>query len=394
MPWGRLLEALPAIAGWVLLLVWAGMLFPLWPIVQSWWLRRLASALPSLETWPLISIVVPARDEGVMIEAALRSLLALDYPHLEVIAVDDRSTDETGVAMDRLAARDARLRVIHIAELPAGWLGKNHALQQGARAATGDLLLFTDGDVLFAPETLRLAATWVERQKVDHLCLNPQMIPGGYWESALINAFGMLFFINAQPWFIGTSVRWAYCGIGAFNLVRRRVYEAIGGHEPIRFDCLDDVNLGALIKRSGYKQHLLLADDLVRVRWQTSFWGVIRGLEKNSFAALHYSLAKVVGVTLLLALVCFAPYVMPLAWPDARAIPCLLTLVLVHATYTRLAMRMFAGRFSLCPAFPVAILFFIFVIWRSAIITLRQGGIRWRDTFYPLAELRARQYRP
>ncbi len=363
---------------------------------MRWNLKRLTVGIAPPAEWPLLSVVVPARDEGEKIEAAMRSLLALDYPHLEIIAIDDRSRDETGPVLDRLAAEDERLRVIHVTDLPAGWLGKCHALHTGAREARGVMLLFTDGDVLFSPQTLRLAVTYLVRKPLDHLCLNPQLVPGGYWENALVACFGLLFFAAFKPWLIPTRWPRAYCGIGAFNLVRRDAYRAVGGHERIRLDVLDDVNLGKILKQSGYRQQLLIGGDLIQVRWQNSFWGVIRGLEKNSFAAVHYSLVELIGVTLLFLVVFFGPYVgaaFGLAlWHDGRMLPFLLTVILLHASYITIGIRVGGGS-AIGPALPVTFALFIYLMWRSAAIVLRQGGVRWRDTFYPLDELRRNQVR-
>lgn len=327
-----------------------------------------------------------------MVEASLRSLLALEYPQLEIIAVDDRSRDSTGAVMDRLAAGDSRLNVVHITELPPRWLGKTHAMHCGASVARGEWLLFTDGDILFAPETLRLAIAWAEERGCDHLCLNPGLVPGGYWENALTVCFGLMFLAGFHAWLVPTRWKGAYCGIGAFNLVRASVYFEVGGFERLRLDVLDDVHLGKLIKRSGFRQQFLVGEELIRVRWQHSFSGVVRGLEKNSFAAVHYSLCELVGMTLLLAVACFAPYVGSFLLPDPAGWGCAAAVVLMHATYAYLAARGGVG-VQIFPVLPAMLFAFIAIVWRSAFVTLRQGGVRWRDTLYPLDELKRNQFR-
>jgi glycosyltransferase involved in cell wall biosynthesis len=363
-------------------------------VVLLWNLKRLTVGCAPPAEWPLLSVIVPARDEGEKIEAAMRSLLALDYPNLEIIAVDDRSRDATGAILDRIADEDHRLKITHLTELPAGWLGKCHALHTGAQQARGKILLFTDGDVVFSPQALRLAVTYLLRKPLGHLCLNPQLIPGGYWENALVACFGLLFFAAFKPWLIPTRWPRAYCGIGAFNLVRREAYWAVGGHERIRLDVLDDVNLGKILKQSGCRQEMLLGGDLIKVRWQNSFWGVIKGLEKNSFAAVHYSVAELIGVTILFLIVFFGPYAgaatgLALGEND-RVEPYLLTVILLHASYATIGIRVSGGAL-IVPALPATFAMFIFLMWRSAWITLRQGGVTWRDTFYSLADLRQNQ---
>ena len=380
------------ITGWMLCAFWAFLLIPLWVIVARWKLVDLGPKSPEPADWPLVSIVVPARDEAAMIEASLSSLLKLDYPNLEIIAVDDRSTDGTGEAMDRLAAQDSRLQVVHISELPAGWLGKNHAMHHAASVARGEWLLFTDGDILFAPQTLRLALRWVLDRRVDHLCLNPELTGGSYWERALVTCFGLMFFAGFLAWAIPTQWKRAYCGIGAFNLVRKEVYAAVEGFERLKMDVLDDVHLGKLIKHSGYRQQLLLGRDLISVRWQPSFWGVVRGLEKNGFASVHYSTAELISTSLIVLTASMSPY-LGLAWlPYSAAYGYVVAVTLMHATYAYLGHRA-GGSAWIFPVLPGMFLTFIFILWRSAIITLRQGGVRWRDTLYSLEELRRNQLR-
>lgn len=379
---------IPAV-GWFVFGIWCLYLLPLWPDLRNRWLTLRAAKLSSPAEWPLLTVVVPARDEGAKVEPCLQSLLASDYPRLQIITLDDRSRDETGNVMDRLAARDNRLTVIHVHELPDGWLGKNHAMHLGAAAAgESDWLLFTDGDVIYEPEALKLAVKYASARQLDHLCLNPQFESGGYWENVLQSYFGFLFLGAARPWLIPTAFKRAYIGIGAFNLVRRTTYEAVGGHSRIRLDVMDDVHLGKLVKYSGYRQDLLFAGSLVRVRWQDSFWGVIRGLEKNGFASLGYSLPFLIAITFYVLFVVATPYVAVCCLRDWRILPYVLTLLLTHVTYGTMSAK-FGGGWSVAPMLPIGSFLLMFAFWRSAVITLRQGGVRWRDTFYSLENLRA-----
>jgi len=386
------LELIVFLAGWGMLLFWLVTLGPSLVVMLPRTLPRRAKALAPPAEWPLVSMIIPARDEGKMIEAALRSVLAIDYPRLEIIAVNDRSRDETGRVMDRLAAGDARLRVIHIEQLPEGWLGKNHALHAAAEAAQGDFLLFTDGDVLFAPDALRLAITYAEHHRLDHLCLSPNLVPGSYLENALVSFMVLMFTLGFQPWLVPTKLRFFYAGVGAFNLVRHSAYRAIGGHVPIRLDVLDDVKLGKLIKNTKLRQDVLNANDRVRVKWQDNAWGVIRGMEKNGFSSVEYSLLRLVVVTLGMLVLVLGPYAGLALLPGAGAAGYLAALVFLHACYALLGRQTGCG-WQVFPLMPVAALGMLFTMWRSAILTLRQGGVRWRDTFYPLDLLRANVYR-
>src|SRR3990170_697562 len=331
------LDDIALIVAWGIFALWAVLLVPSACVMLPRTLARMTDRLPRPATWPLVSMIIPARDEGEKIDAALRSVLAIDYPNLEILAVDDRSRDETGRVMDRLAAEDARLRVIHVETLPDGWLGKNHAMHVAAQAARGEFLLFTDGDVLFAADALHRAVAYAEHTRIDHLCLSPNLVPGSYFENALVAYFILLFTAGLQPWLVPSRLRFVYAGVGAFNMLRHSAYRAIGGHVPIRLDVLDDVKLGKLVKRHGLRQDLLGAQDRVRVRWQASAWGVIRGLEKNGFASCDYSLPLLLLVSVLTLTVTLGPYLGACLLSGAPALGGFATIVLLHVMYGALA---------------------------------------------------------
>jgi cellulose synthase/poly-beta-1,6-N-acetylglucosamine synthase-like glycosyltransferase len=179
---------------------------------------------------PLVSIIVPARNEEESIEQALRSLLALDYDNYEVIAVNDRSTDRTGEIMERVAGdlpSRKRLRVVHHRELPEGWLGKTHAMWTATNLAAGDWLLFTDADVMFKPDSLRRALAYAEAEKADHVVLFPQIIMKRPGEYMMIAFFQTMFMFGHRPWKVADPKANDHMGVGAFNLVRRSTYEAV-----------------------------------------------------------------------------------------------------------------------------------------------------------------------
>ncbi|MFP6770027.1 MAG: glycosyltransferase family 2 protein, partial [Planctomycetaceae bacterium] len=266
-------------SGWVLCGMWLiGVGLPLF--VQ--WRRRLprlAAAIAEPDTWPRVSVVVTAKDEGPQIADCLSSLLASDYPELELIAINDRSSDETGPAIDALAATDPRIQPLHITELPSDWLGKNHAMWRGAQAAQGSWILFTDGDIIYQPETIRVAVSFAIAHRLDHLTLAPSMLTGSYAESSLVSFFALIFAAATQSWLARLPTRHIYVGVGAFNLVKRTAYESAGGHLPLRYDVADDLRLGQLLKRHGCRADMLMAGSFLKVRWQESSWSTITGLE-------------------------------------------------------------------------------------------------------------------
>jgi glycosyltransferase involved in cell wall biosynthesis len=372
--------------GWSLALAWLVYAVRALGFLKNARLSRLAEPAGA-GPWPRVSLIVPARNEESHIAGCLTSLLDLDYPDFEVIAADDRSTDGTGLVMDRLAAGHARLTVVHIDELPTGWLGKTHALQRGAERATGRYLVFTDGDVVFTRDALRLAVSYVRERRVDHLCLLPRALTHGYWETALTQFLGLLYVLGSRPWDVNRSAEDAYAGIGAFNLVRADAYRSFGGHSAVRLDVVDDMALGRMFRQRGLRSHILMGNDLLSLRWQSGVAGLIRGIEKNSFAAMGYSMGRLCLLTLLFVLVFFVPYLALAGLPEASSWGYAATVLILHglfACWNRLAGH--SWRVGL--AVPVAAPLALWALWRSAVLALRRGGIRWRDTFYSLEVLR------
>ncbi|MCA9035656.1 MAG: glycosyltransferase [Planctomycetaceae bacterium] len=341
---------------------------------------------------PDVSVIVPARNEAAGIQTALRTILKSEGVRLQVIAVDDRSTDATGRLMDEVAAEDPRLQVIHIDSLPAGWLGKNHAMHIGARNATGEYLLFTDGDVVYEPLAICSAVRFLRENRLQHLCLLPRMIPGGVIENCVVAFFGLIFAVGVQLQLIRTRMPFSYAGVGAFNLIDAAFYRQIGGHQPIAMDVLDDVMLGRMVKSNGGRQDFYSAPELLSIRWQPSLWGIVTGLEKNAFASAGYSLPFILFLTVLFFGGMILPWVAVAVLPFHESAGFLVTILIWHGCYG-VAAHLSRGGWWLAPLFPVAAGIMAFTYWRSTFITLRRGGVRWRDSFYSLSELRSMRYR-
>ena len=352
-------------------------------------IRRLENVPPLGDAeMPSISIVVAARNEARGIEGAMRSLLAQDAPRLEIVAVDDRSDDATGAILDRLAQGEPRLRVVHVTALPAGWLGKNHALWLGAGHATGELLLFTDGDVEMAPDTLRRAAALMRADGLDHLAAGMHVDMPGWLLQTFGVWFGVMFALWARPWKAKDPRSRAHVGIGAFNLLRADAYRRIGTHRPIAMRPDDDLKLGKLVKKHGLRQDFVSATRHVRVEWYHSVREALHGLRKNAFAGVDYRLSLVVLTTVTLPLFLLWPY---LAVWVTHGPARLLNAVAVAATFA-----VFAGaareqrvRWWYGAAYPLAVLLFLAAIWNATIYALVHRGIEWRGTHYPLDELKA-----
>jgi chlorobactene glucosyltransferase len=244
-------------------------------------LPRLSRARLPGKPLPPVSIPVPARDEERGVAAGVGSPLAQDYPDFEVVVVDDRSTDRTGEILRELAAANPRLRVIRGEEPPRGWLGKPHALWQAARAARGEIFLFVDADVRYHPDALREAVGFLEARGVDFLALFPRLETNGFWESVLMAYLPVSVFFGPGWLAHSRRSRWIAAGGGAGNLVRRRAYEAVGGHEALRDSVIDDIRLARTVKRAGFPVALVRAEDRLAVRMYRGFREVWDGFTKN-----------------------------------------------------------------------------------------------------------------
>lgn len=337
---------------------------------------------------PAVTVVIPARDEARGIEAALRSVLAQDYPGLEILVVDDRSTDGTGAILDRMAVEDPRLRVVHITGLPPGWLGKNNALQHGAGQARGEILLFADADVVMHPTTVRRAVAYLLERGLDHLTLTPRIRMSSLLLELFIGTFSIQFALYLRPWRAKDPKSDRFVGIGAFNMVRAAVYRAAGMHGPIAMRPDDDIRLGQLLKKKGFRQDILFGSPLVEVEWYSSLGELVRGLEKNAFAGVDYRVSMVVLATLANLVLSIWPFLgIFLTEGPARWLNLAVMGVFVLLCWSNAPLAHVPRWHGL--TYPAGVLLFLYILWRATLITLRQGGIRWRGTLYPLAELKA-----
>ena len=340
---------------------------------------------------PSISVIFAARDEAEKLSSALATLLAQDYPRYEVIAVNDRSTDATGAIMEALArAHAGRLEALQVAELPAGWLGKTHAMVCAARRAIGEyrpeILLFTDGDVVFREDAIRRALAQVETTRADHLILMPTLVARSHSEAMMLAYVQTMSMWAARSWRAADpkALDDAF-GVGAFNLIRTGAYEQLGGYEATPMEVLEDLMLGRRVKRAGLRQRVATGPGMVRVHWAPGVGGLVRGLTKNIFAVFGYRTARLLAAAAGVLLISVAP-VGFLALRATR-IPALLSLAAVAGMYA------LSARSTRIPAwyavfFPVAALITVYSMMRSMLVSLWRGGVTWRGTFYPLAELR------
>jgi cellulose synthase/poly-beta-1,6-N-acetylglucosamine synthase-like glycosyltransferase len=401
--------SVPGFSGW-LPRVWV---IEAWVVALLWVWRGVGAAigLPKVAnlldaqwddaptTGPMLTVVVPALNEEANVVECLGSLLEQDYESLRIVAVDDRSTDGTGAVMDGLAARyPERLRVLHVHQLPAGWLGKTHAMAMAARESDRDsnseseseYLLFTDADIVFRADALRRSMAYAVASRADHLVTAPTLVLKRWDEAALIGFFEVCAMWASRPWKIADAkAKRDAVGVGAFNLMRRQAYEQVGGFEALRMEIVEDVGMGRRVKQAGLRQRVAFGKDLVRVYWAPGAMGLVEVLTKNMFAAFRFQILLLLGACGGLA----GFFVLPpmtllagLAWPELL-LPGFLAVGSVALAYR--ALTRYSGISAWYAALsPFAAMLLAFALLRSMVKTLRQGGVWWRGTFYPLNELR------
>lgn len=380
---------------------WRGWVIQAWIVAALWVWRGIAAVrgLPKVPNilrpeydaapvdGPKLTAIVPALNEEGNVGVCLESLLGQDYRALEIVAVNDRSTDRTGAVMEALAAKyPRRLRVIHVTELPAGWLGKTHAMALAAQGSSSEYVLFTDADVIYRRDALRRSMAYAVESGADHMVTAPTLILRSWDESALLGFFQVCGLWAVRLWKVADpKAKRDAMGVGAFNLMRRAAYEQVGGFEALRMEIIEDLGIARKIKKAGLKQRVVFGLGLVNVHWASGAMGVVRVVTKNFFSAFRFQVG-------LLALACIwlaAFFVLPvlgLNVPGAR-IASMISLVMVGVVYRA------SGKTSGISAWnavlsPLAALLLVYALLRSLVITLWQGGVVWRGTFYSLKDLR------
>jgi hypothetical protein len=335
-----------------------------------------------------VSVIVAARNEQRNIRTALQSLLELKYPDYELIVINDRSEDGTGRILNDMALANPRLNVIHIDRLPDGWLGKNHALWAGSRHATGEYLLFTDADIFMEATVVTRAVAYMGRHRLDHLAATPSM----HMPTALLGMFGASFIIAfalfTRPWKAKDPASRCHIGIGAFNLVRTAAYHLVGGHETIRLRPDDDIKLGKILKKAGFRQDVAYAPEFLEVEWYSSVTEAIQGLEKNAFSGADYNIPLVLCGAVIHSICSIWPFV-ALFLTSGLTWWLNFTVVLVTLLIFGDCARVHRVKTWYALGYPLGSALFVAILVRTMILNLAQGGIYWRGTFYKLKELKA-----
>ena len=371
-----------------------------WVLAAPWILAllvllyRYATRRPNLADYapapsgPLVSVIIPARNEAGNIERCVRSVLAATYAALEVIVVDDHSTDGTGGLVERLAAGPeaaGRLRVVRGTELPAKWFGKQWALVQGYRVARGELLLFADADTKHEPELIARAVTALTAERVDLFSVVPRQMMVTFWERliqphvfvALGARIGDLARVNR------TRIAWNAIANGQFILVTRGSYEAAGTHAAVKSSVADDLLLAQTYVREGLDIFLAHAPDFMTTRMYGSLREIIEGWSKNLALGAPLMAPPVRWIRALLPYLMWVPALVwvgpPLAWAafgwDSAAIATAASLLTWLAIY---AGERGPLRYALL--YPLGVVMVAYIMIRSA----WRGGrkVEWRGRTY------------
>jgi chlorobactene glucosyltransferase len=231
---------------------------------------------------PLISAVVPARNEERNIDRCAHGLVHQDYPHLELVFVDDDSRDATPDILAQYAKQDSRVKVVHTSSKPDGWNGKQWACHAGALAATGGWVCFMDADTYAEPHLLRRTIAFAMARQIDMLTLQPWYEMRGLWERIVLPAGLLPLLLVFPPGLINNPHNTISLANGQFILIRRAVYDAIGGHAGIKDRMMDDFSLAENVKRAGYRLFVANGADVMRVRMYTNLREIWAGVLKLS----------------------------------------------------------------------------------------------------------------
>ena len=324
-----------------------------------------------------VSVIIPARDEERTIARTVRAFLAQTYPALEIIVVNDRSTDRTAEIL--ISIDDPRLIVIHGEEPPAGWLGKPWALHQGSKRATGGLLLFVDADVIYEAEAVAAAVAAREDRDAPMIALMPHFEMHGFWEHVVMPNLAVFAFTFLPLW-LGNRTRfvWFAVGGGTGNLVTREAYDAAGGHEALKTAVVDDVGLARLLRRRGMRTEAVLASEMVSVRMYHGLGEIVSGFTKNAFAVFSRSYAVALLFLGLAVVFHLLPYALALTG-NALAIAAVALITLTRLIlFASLRYRIDNALFG----HPLMIGTWCVILLRSMWVTGIRRRLHWRGRDY------------
>jgi chlorobactene glucosyltransferase len=336
---------------------------------------------------PFVSVLIPARNEATSIGACLDGLTRQEYPHYEVIVLDDNSDDETGSIVRLWSNVDARIRLAQGSPLPPGWVGKNYACQQLARAAQGDVLLFVDADTTHGPGSISGGVAALERSGAGLVTVIPRQVLGTFWERTILPMlhFVTFCFLPLAAVHRLRNPRFAMAN-GQYLMFRKSAYRAIGGHASVKDVMVEDVWLSRRIKETGFSLRIMDGGSHVACRMYRSLEEIWRGFSKNLFAGFKFSVPAIAAVMLFNTLTSIVPYFSLLALLAGFLPPYLLPAVaaqvaMLVAIRTMLALRFRLGVLSGL-LHPLGMAMVAGIAVNSVRWILFAGGTRWKGREY------------
>jgi len=331
----------------------------------------------------LVSLLVPVRNEEERVEKCLRSLSYQDYPNLEIIVLDDHSTDKTAEIVGKLILQGLKIQLVPGDVLPAGWTGKNFACYQLVRKARGDWLLFTDADTIHSPHTISSVLAVAENEKADLVSLLPRIDCGSEAEKIFMPLVHFAFTVFLPLGLIRQSR--LSMALGPFMLFNKKFYESIGGHEAIRSEVVDDLSLAKSVRVHGGKISFLDGSDFVRVRFYRNWREIWEGFTKNSFGAFKYSIPAFVGILVFAYFLFLQPYLIFFKNLFQGSFYQLACLQICLVTFIRLVLaQRFKTSFHSAVLHPVAVIMGLFILTNSFWHWLHKGSVSWKDRTYTI----------
>lgn len=342
---------------------------------------------------PLVSILVPARnEEHRVLSNCIRSLLAQDYEPLEIIAVNDRSTDATKTILQEVAETNPKLRVIEGAEPPAGWLGKPHALHQAFVAARGEWVLATDADMIFERSAVSTAMAHGLEAGVDAVTLLPFVECQSFWERIFMPTFGWFMLLAMPIERVNDPRRKEALGIGGFFLIRRAALERVGGYQAVCAEVAEDLRMAELLKQSGARLRVEYAPDLIHTRMQTNLREIWEGFTKNLFAGAKFSLVSALAGVVAVLLFAVAPVLVAIVcavmigtnlfgeWPSEWMLLFIPTFSVwaIQVAIFGVINRSWGIPIAYAFAVPLGYLLFAMILFNSAVKIATGRGVKWK----------------
>lgn len=341
---------------------------------------------------PFVSILVAGKDEAENIDACVRSLLSQDYGEFEVFVIDDRSSDGTAELARHAGCEDDRLRVLEVHELPAGWAGKNNAMAHGIAQSAGDWLCMTDADCRFiSPAALRVAMGYALAEKVDFLSVLPNLEMQGFWENVIQPVCSGIMVVWFNPSKVNDPKRPHAYANGAFMLIKREMYDRIGGHEAVKDRLMEDLAMAQRVKRTGGVLRVVQGDGLVSVRMYTSLAKILNGWSRIFFATFGTKLRLAASLGVLLVMGLLPYFTAVIGWTNwalggspAWFVAALVGSAAVAAQQSVIYRfyRLAGACAALCWTYGLGCVMAVLAIFKSFSKHRRGAKVRWRGTAY------------